>query len=354
MRTQIAAIRVVGPAGEAFAIAENAARLAFPATLMTRVEKFSELGEQEFAAGMELLVLLSAAEAELDRATAALDARGWPRWAVVGCSLAEVGAGSHAITIAPDDWSVTALVPGFRAAVRLQAMKSVIAHLEGDMRTISRRLGHDMRGQLNSIITTSEAMLDPDENPVSPRAVFAQSIVSSVDEILRLFDRMSFILRATTNPAPRQTVIMEEIVWGALQRLESRMLKAGCTVIKPPQWPIVEGVPTWLDVIWTNLLANSLEHSGPNPRIELGWEHLPDGHRFWVRDQGREVPSKQEGLLFYPLDRLSEVNAPRGLGLPIVQRLVDLQGGRSGHDREPGGSGTFYFTLPSADPGPAP
>jgi signal transduction histidine kinase len=225
-------------------------------------------------------------------------------------------------------------------------MKSYHARLDGDMRTVSRRLSHDLRGPLNSIATTSEAMLDPDEDPASPRSGFAQSIASSVSDVVRLFDRMNFVLKATTQPPPRQTVIMEEIVWGALQRLEAGLQRAGGSVSKPEKWPVIEGVAAWLDVIWLNLVANSLAHGGPQPRIELGWEPLPDGYRFWVRDQGPGVPPKQEPLLFHPLDRLSELNAPRGFGLPIVHRLVELQGGTCGYERGTGGS-TFYFTLPA-------
>lgn len=346
-RPALAAIRLIGPAGDAATAATAAARRIFPETLVTRMEKLSELGEKELAVGTELLVLLAPDRAELDHAETAIDPRGWPRWAVVACSPAEAAAGSHLIHLSPDDWTESVLELFFPVALRLRAMKAHQLQLHGDMRTVGRRLGHDLRGPLNSIATTSEAMLDPDEDPASPRAQFAESISTSVTELVSLFERMNFILKATTQPQPRQPVIMEEIVWGALQRLESRLLKAGGTIAKPEKWPILEGVPTWLDVIWLNLLANSIEHAGPNPRIELGWEQLPDSYRFWIRDQGPGVAAKTEHLLFHPLDRLSELNAPRGFGLPIVRRLVEMQGGYCGYERGAAGGATFYFTLPA-------
>lgn len=348
MHPPITALRVVGPAGKDFTAAASAARRAFPDALLTRVEKLAEIGVQEFTPGTELLVLLDSTGPDLEKVSTALDPRGWPRWAIVARTLAEPPADSHAIAIAPEEWSVPLLALGFRAAVRLQALKSRNAQYAGDMRTISRRMGHDMRSPLNAILTTSEAMLDPEEDPASERSVFAQSIARSVSEVMQLFERMSFVLKASTIPPPRQPVIMEEMVWVALQRLESRMNKAGVALTKPPQWPIVEGIPAWLDVIWTNLLANALEHGGPKPRIELGWEQLPKDYRFWVRNVGPSTPPKHESHLFYPFDRLYELHAPRGLGLPTVRRLVELQGGRCGHDREADGSWSFYFTLPAA------
>jgi len=348
MTAHISSIRIVGHGGDSARIATSAARRDFPQAVVTRTGELSEIGVQEFTAGTELLVLLAPSNGDLERIANTLDPRGWPRWAAIAQSAAEAPADSHVITLPPEDWSEAVLMLGYRAAVRLQKLKSSNAQFAGDIRTVTRRMGHDMRSPLNSILTSSEAMLDPDEDPTSPRAVFAQSIATSVSEVMQLFERMSFVLRATTNPLPRQTVIMEEVVWGALQRLESRMLHAGITVSQPPKWPVVEGVPTWLDAIWSSLLINSLEHGGSNKKIELGWEQLPKDYRFWVTNQGPGTPGKQETQLFYPFDRMSELNAPRGLGLPSVRRLVELQGGRYGYDRDDGGSWSFYFTLPVA------
>lgn len=354
MNSTLASIRIIGRAGDAAVMASEAARHAFPDALVTRTDELSELLTQPILPGAELIVLLTPTPSEVERAVTAVNTRGVPRWAVVACQ-AENGGGnnlSHLVRVTPEDWTEPMLRLAFDSAVRLQAMKAANAQMCGDLRTIGRRLGHDLRSPLNCIATTSEAMLEPDENPASPRSEFARTIAGSVDEVITLFERINFVMKATTNPPPRQPVIMEEIVWGALQRLESRILKAGVTIEKPAQWPIVEGVPAWFDVIWSNLLANSLDHAGPKARIEVGWEQLPEGYRFWLRDSGPGVPPKKENHLFYPLDRLSELNAPRGLGLSIVHRLVEAQGGQCGYEREPSGSGTFYFTLPTAPGAP--
>ena len=343
MNSTVASIRIVGRAGDAAVVASEAARHAFPEALVTRTDELSELLTQPILAGTEMVVLLSPTSAEIDRAVAAVNSRGGPRWAVVACQPSSIrsSSSSHLVSVTAEDWTEP-------SAVRLQAIKAANAQLCGDLRTIGRRLGHDLRSPLNCIATTSEAMLEPDEDPSSARSSFAHTIAGSVDEVITLFERINFVMKATTNPPPPQPVIMEEIVWGALQRLESRMLKAGVTVVKPAQWPIIEGVPSWYDAIWSNLFANSLDHAGAQARIEVGWEQLPEGYRFWIRDSGPGVPPKKEGHLFYPLDRLSELNAPRGLGLSIVHRLVEAQGGQCGYEREPTGSGKFYFTTPSA------
>src|SRR5262249_25927336 len=73
-------------------------------------------------------------------------------------------------------------------------------------------------------------------------------------------------------------------------------------------------------------------------------------HRFWVRDHGPDVPAEQRKLLFHPFHRLHELDSANGLGLSIVQRLVELQGGRCGYESAAGGGACFYFALPFQEP----
>ena len=62
------------------------------------------------------------------------------------------------------------------------------------------------------------------------------------------------------------------------------------------------------------------------------------------------VPAAKQAALFTPFDRLHMVIGV-GLGLAIVERLVALQGGRSGHESPAAGGARFYFTLPAAKAG---
>ena len=119
------------------------------------------------------------------------------------------------------------------------------------------------------------------------------------------------------------------------------------TVDQPADWPVVPGVPAWLELVWGNLLANALAHAGAERRIELGWTEAPGGWRFSVEDRGPGVAPRVVGSLFQPFHLLHRPNAPRGWGLPIVQRLVEMQGGSCGYEPRAGGGARFFFTLPA-------
>ncbi len=217
---------------------------------------------------------------------------------------------------------------------------SELVRLRGDLLTLSRRLPHDLGAPLGCLTTVAEAWRE-----LSPEMA-ARSVTEAAGEIATLGTRLSLVLRASAGPVATEPVRMHEIVWNAGQRLETRRFEAGAALTLPPDWPGCMGVPAWIEVIWEELLANSLRHAGSQPRIVLGWEHAEDGILHWLRDSGPGVAPAKRDLLFHPFERLHELGAPRGLGLPIVRRLVGLQGGRCGYRPEPVPGGTFFFTLP--------
>ncbi len=178
-------------------------------------------------------------------------------------------------------------------------------------------------------------------------AALAQALRGAVAEISGLIERVSFVLKTTADPPPRRALAMGDVVWAALQRLETRTRQQGATIVRPDSWPRMEGMASCLEVIWENLIGNCLNYGGPAPRIELDWIQDAAEYRFRVRDHGAGVSVEKRAQLFMPFDSLHRLDAPRGLGLAIVHRLVGLQGGRCFYEAPADGGACFGFTLPA-------
>lgn len=221
-----------------------------------------------------------------------------------------------------------------------------IARLRGDLLTIAKRISHDLRTPLGGIAITAEALKEVLARHDPSAIPLAESLLISADEMSQLIKQVSFVARASANPEPKTPVPMAEAVSPALQRLESRLIKRNATVVEPPSWPVVPGVLPWLEMIWWHLLLNAIVHGGQNGRIELGWAKQNGAVRFWVSDNGPGVPEEWRGKLFNKFHCLHEDPGARGLGLSIVQRLVELQGGQCGHEQPAQGGACFFFTLP--------
>jgi signal transduction histidine kinase len=220
------------------------------------------------------------------------------------------------------------------------------ARLRGDLLTVARRLSHDLRTPLGGIISSGEAMREilAETDPASLPMV--TSALDSAEELSQIIKRASFVLKATAQPEEPQWVPMGDTVAIALERLQRRILAKQVIVTQTGSWPEVEGVSSWLETIWWNLLANALKHAEATPlRIDLGWSREDAQFKFWVSDNGPGVREPRQKTLFYPFERLHETEAGPGLGLPIVRRLVELQGGVCGYEKGPLDGACFFFVL---------
>jgi len=69
--------------------------------------------------------------------------------------------------------------------------------------------------------------------------------------------------------------------------------------------------------------------------------------RFWVRDNGNGISEDDQRLLFKKFERLDQAETQGyGLGLSIVQRIIEKLNGEVGLESTIGNGSIFYFTLP--------
>ena len=219
------------------------------------------------------------------------------------------------------------------------------AQLRGDLLSIATRINHDLRAPLGAIVSTAELLQEIllEKNPEA--TTLATSLFEQVDEMTKLLGQVRVLTKATALPAPKERLKMETIVLKALQGMESRMIKMQATVVQPRSWPEAYGVAEWLEFIWSSLLANSLDYAGKNAQVELGWQKKNNEFYFQVCNQGSALPVESVTALLKPFDLLHQPGGAKGLGLSVVQRLVQLQGGSCGYTT-PNDRSCFYFTLP--------
>jgi len=168
---------------------------------------------------------------------------------------------------------------------------------------------------------------------------------------------------------------MPDVIHEAQQRLLDQINQHQATLFiqNETPWPQALGYAPWIEEVWANYLSNALKYGGQPekglpPRVEIGWNwdqpkaqseiqpdasasHAQDGAliRFWVRDNGQGLSEEAQARLFVPFTRLDQVRIQgHGLGLSIVQRIIERLGGQVGVESVPGEGSTFYFVLPAA------
>jgi len=105
-----------------------------------------------------------------------------------------------------------------------------------------------------------------------------------------------------------------------------------------------------MNMLWSNLVMNALQHSPKGGQVTIGGRRLAREIEFDVRDQGPGIAHKYQSAVFEP-----RFQAPgghpgaAGLGLAIAKRIVDQHEGHIGVESEAGAGARFWFRLPLAD-----
>ena len=125
----------------------------------------------------------------------------------------------------------------------------------------------------------------------------------------------------------------ERTVNGSARRLQLEGASPG---------PTVSGDPIRIELALKNLMQNGLQASNDG-RVKVSWEACEDGTLFTIADEGPGIPPEMREKIFSPFFTTKDARRGRGLGLAIVQQVVNEHDARVEID-DNGGNGT-RFTL---------
>ena len=116
--------------------------------------------------------------------------------------------------------------------------------------------------------------------------------------------------------------------------------------------PSALGTQSMIRQVWINLIGNALKFTKEREiaEIEIGATEAESGGRvYYVKDNGVGFDMRYAEKLFGVFQRLhNQQQFPgTGVGLALVQRIVQRHGGRVWAEAEVNHGATFYFTLPN-------
>lgn len=232
-----------------------------------------------------------------------------------------------------------------KVIARTRELQQVNQQLEAFAYSVS----HDLRAPLRHIDNFSRILLDDyapqlDEDA---RGVAAR-IVAGCEQMGSLIDAILTLSRTARQPLNKIKVNPEKIAREAFVELVPAEEKQHIDFIITPL-PDCFADPLLLKQVMVNLLGNAIKYSSKREsiRIEVGYTMECDTPVYFVRDNGSGFDMQYADKLFSVFQRLHSQQEFEGIGigLSIVQNIIQRHGGTIWAEAEVDKGATFYFTL---------
>jgi signal transduction histidine kinase len=267
---------------------------------------------------------------------------------VAGVRALEAGDFHHPLDPSGGD-EVAELTRAFDR-MRTSLLKSQRDLLESEqLATIGRMassISHDLRHSLAAIVANSEFLCDSRLTPAQREELY-QEVRTGVNMMTDLIDSLLEFARTRESLSPTYSNV-SDVIQRAVQavRLHPRHHARSIDVLCSGP------VPAWFDArklerALYNLLLNACEAApAVDGHVAVTAADLGDAITISVADNGPGIPESIRDRLFHPFVSYGKENGT-GLGLAVVQKIVQDHGGEISVDRTPQATTVFKIVLPA-------
>jgi signal transduction histidine kinase len=262
------------------------------------------------------------------------------------------------VTLVERPVAIKTMVSATRSALRARKRQYEVQELLMQLqRRIEERdqflamLSHELRNPLAAILLAVEGLDDASPENANEHAI----ITRQARHLAKLVDDLLDIARVTTGKISiqRSNVDLADIVEHCVENLRARIEARQMNVTVDVKAPhvMIHGDAVRLEQIANNLLSNAIKYTPRGGDIAISLE-IDDGDAVLrVRDNGKGIPSDMLTRIF-DLFMQGETTIDRseggmGIGLTLVQKLVELHGGTvRAYSRGRGSGAEFVVRLP--------
>lgn len=219
-----------------------------------------------------------------------------------------------------------------------------------DLEAFSYSVSHDLRAPLRAIAGFTKILQeDYDDKLDEEGRRVIDVILKNTVKMEKLIDNLLEFSRLGQQAMKKRTVDMTELAGAVIEDLKALSPNRTAEVTIRPL-ATAEGDPDLLRQVFVNLVSNAFKYSrhATAPKIEIASETREGETVYSVKDNGAGFDMAYRDKLFGVFQRLhteSEFEGT-GVGLAMVQRVIQRHNGRVWAEGKPNEGATFYFTLP--------
>lgn len=229
---------------------------------------------------------------------------------------------------------------------RVKERTTQLSALNKQLEAFSYSVSHDLRNPLHAlsslIYILNDKLDEPDKELIG---MMSQSIQQM--EVL-IADMLSFFM-TDKKELKKEVVSMKQIVMEICDtfKAEQPEKRIYIDIANMPEMNVDRSL---MKQVWTNLLSNAIKYSGKKEEIIIKIDSKINTSEvvFSVKDNGAGFDMTQYDKLFGAFQRLHSYTEfeGTGVGLSIVEKIIERHGGKTWAESEADKGATFYFSLP--------
>ncbi|MBN1855546.1 MAG: PAS domain S-box protein [Dehalococcoidia bacterium] len=238
---------------------------------------------------------------------------------------------------------------------RVSARTAELESSNKELESFGYSISHDLRSPLRAINGFSQVILEDygDQFDDEGHRLFG-IIRNNAQKMDVLISDLLNLARVTRTEIRFVRVDMASLTRSVIDELTGMYPESTNTIqfsVQP--MPPARGDATLLRQAWRNLLENAIKFTmkSETRQVEVGGRVDGKMNVYYVKDSGAGFDTRYKEKLFHPFERLhsSEEFQGTGIGLAIVQRIVQRHGGRVWAEGTLGKGAVFHIALPTGE-----
>jgi signal transduction histidine kinase len=235
-------------------------------------------------------------------------------------------------------------------SARFNEMADALAAQRQSQMAFLAGVAHDLRGPLSALKTSVEILGRANPGPGASRRVLDIALrqIMGLERMVGDFLDMAKI-EAGQLDVQLQREDLRTLVREVVGLMEDRSSQDRLVLKLPPEPVFARCDVMRMEQVVTNLISNALKYSPAHEPVDI--ELVVDGGDavLCVKDRGAGISEEDQRIVFEPFRRSARTTATvpgLGLGLFVVQRIVDAHGGHIEVKSAPGRGSTFKVRFP--------
>lgn len=238
-----------------------------------------------------------------------------------------------------------------RVDVSLAEHSAELEALNKELESFAYSVSHDLRAPLRAIDGYSRMILKHQGSQFDENTRRQFDVIRNNTKMMgQLIDDLLALSRLGREALSLSRLNMGEMTKDVFEELKAN--NPGKTIdLKSEPVPLCLGDRSLIKQVLVNLISNSIKFTRIReiPLIEMGGYVKETEHVYYIRDNGIGFDMQYYDKLFGVFQRLHSADQYEGtgVGLALVQRIIQRHGGRVWAESEKDKGATFYFTLPT-------